>query len=241
MSDTGIELYVTNNIARWDALGFPADHLPNGDEVFSRHTNSGAQIVARRPLSPDQITDLLAEPVLGHRNVVEDPFGVGGVRVPDDVVAQHYPVMMRPAGPVEEVRRKGVEVVQVADQSQLDQAERVIVEGFPRPELRPWASGGLIPPAVLNVPGWHTWLALADGEPGAAVVTYDDGRAAGVYWLATLPEHRGAGLASVLMTSVLAAHAHLPSLLVATKMGLPLYERLGYHVVSEGCWYTRRR
>jgi GNAT superfamily N-acetyltransferase len=241
MSDTGIELYVTNNIARWDALGFPADSLPNGDEVFARHTNSGAQFVARRPLSPDQITDLLAEPVLEHRNVIEDAFGVGGVQVPEDVVAVHYPTMMRRAGPVEVVHRKGVEVVPVVDQAGLDQAERVIVEGFPRPELRPWSSGGLIPPAVLDVPGWHTWIAVADGEPGAAVVTYDDGRAAGVYWLATLPEHRGAGLASVLMTSVLTAHAHLPSVLVATKMARPLYERLGYRAVSEGCWYTRRR
>jgi GNAT superfamily N-acetyltransferase len=149
--------------------------------------------------------------------------------------------MVRPAGRVEVVRRKGVEVVRVVDQAGLDQAERVIVEGFPRAELRPWTSGGLMPPAVLDEPGWHTWLALADGEPGAAVVTYDDGRAAGVYWLATLPEHRGAGLASVLMTSVLAHHPGLPSVLVATKMARPLYERLGYQTVSEGCWYTRKR
>ena len=191
-------------------------------------------------MSPQRLSELLAEPVRGYRNVIEDSFGVGGVggvAVPEGVKAMYYPVMLRPPAPVEVTRPEGVEVMAVRDGEGLSQAERVIVEGFPRSELLPWSPRSLMPAAVLGSPGWWSWLALHNGEPAAAAVSFDDGRSAGVYWLATMPGHRGAGLASAVMTTILQAHAELPSVLVATKAALGLYERLGYRTVSEGCWY----
>ncbi|GAB3263878.1 GNAT family N-acetyltransferase [Kineosporia babensis] len=240
MSDIGIHQFNDNNLARWSAMGFPTGGLPDTEDVFSRHTFGGGQIVVRRPLPAARIEELFAEPVRGRRNMIEDTFGVGGVRVPDDVTPLTYPVMVRPAGPVAVALRAGVEVVAVSSQAELETAERVIVDGFPRPEVQPWVKGGFIPPAVLGDPGWRTWLARRDGVPGAAAVSYDDGEVLGIYWLATLPEHRGAGLASAVMTSILASRPERASALVATVAGLPLYERLGYQRVAEGIWYARR-
>ncbi len=237
MSDAGLHLYNANNQARWNALGFPAGDLPDDEDVFSRHTFGGGQLVCRRPLAPERIAQLLSLPVVGRRNMIEDAFGVGGVQVPDDVQRYAYPVMLRPA---RATAAPEADVITCSTPEELEQAERVIVDGFPRPEVPPWKPGGFLTKNVLADPGWTTWLARRDGVPGAAAVSYDDGAVLGVYWLATLPEQRGAGLGSAVMTAILASRPERASGLVATQMGLPLYERLGYRTVGEGIWYARR-
>ncbi|GLY33030.1 GNAT family N-acetyltransferase [Kineosporia sp. NBRC 101731] len=235
MSDTAVWLHAANTAARWSAMDLPTAGLPDDDDVFSRLTTSGAEINTRRPLSPDRIEDLLDTPVQGARNAIWDPFGVGGVRMPEGVRMIPLPVMTRPAGPVEV--RPGAQVVQVSNGTDLARADRVIIDGFPRPELQP---GQLFPPHVLDRPGWQTWLALRDGDPVAAGVSYDDGHCLGAYWLASLPQHRGSGLGATLLTSMLVARPDLPAVLVSTPPARSLYERLGYRTVSTGCWYVRR-
>ena len=90
-----------------------------------------------------------------------------------------------------------------ADPGTLAQAERVIVDGFPQRALQPYRPGCSLPPLVLAVPGWRTWVAYRDGEPAAACCTYDDGATVGVYWLATLPRHRSRGLGRAIMSAAL--------------------------------------
>ena len=119
----------------------------------------------------------------------------------------------------------------------LAQAERVIVDGFPRRALQPFRPERMLPPLVLTVPGWQTWLACRDGEPAAACRTFDDGAALGVYWLATLPEHRSHGLGRAVMCAALDACAQRPAVLVATVAGGPLYFSLGFRTVTEAAWY----
>ncbi|GAA2156693.1 hypothetical protein GCM10009760_57930 [Kitasatospora kazusensis] len=123
-----------------------------------------------------------------------------------------------------EVRTVG----EVTDAEGLAAAERTVVEGFPVSGSRPWSRGGLLPEALLAVPGCRVWLARVDGSPASACVTYDDGEAMGVYWMATLPEHRSKGLARMVVEAALAAHPDRVSTLVATLLGEPLYRRLGF-------------
>ena len=124
-----------------------------------------------------------------------------------------------------------------ADPGTLARAERVIVDGFPQRALQPYRPGRSLPPLVLAVPGWRTWLAYRDGEPAAACCTYDDGATVGVYWLATLPRHRSRGLGRAIMFAALGAAPGRPAVLVATAVGEPLYAALGFQVVSEAAWY----
>lgn len=236
MSDVGTSLYTVNSIARWAALGFPPAGL---DDVFACLPTSGLQAVIPHPVPPTQIEDLLARPVVGRRNLFEDPFGVGGVRLPEGAQLFTYPVMYRPPAPVEVALRDGTTVSVAFTEAELALAEEVIVEGFPRTEAQPFVAQAFLTPEVLRVPGWKTWLARRDGVPAAAAVSYDDGASLGVYWLATLPSHRSVGLGAAVMTSILASRPDLPSVLVATKPGLPLYERLGYRTICEGHWYLR--
>ncbi|MGI5524273.1 GNAT family N-acetyltransferase [Micromonospora sp. CA-259024] len=121
----------------------------------------------------------------------------------------------------------------------LEQAEQVIVNGFPLRHLQPITPGQALPPQVLQLPGWRVWLARRDGVPAAAGYTYDGGNAVGIYWLATLPEYRSAGLGRAVMNAMLAAHPDRIATLVATPAGLPLYQRLGFEPVSTAVWYLR--
>jgi GNAT superfamily N-acetyltransferase len=146
--------------------------------------------------------------------------------------------MLRAAGPPAPQRNgAGARVVPVAGRDELARAERVIVDGFPRPALQPFLPGRMLPVEVLAVPGWQAWLAYHGGEPAAACCTYDDGATLGVYWLATLPEHRSLGLGRAVMAAALGACPGRPAVLVATPAGEPLYSSLGFAAVAEATWY----
>jgi len=93
--------------------------------------------------------------------------------------------------------------------------------------------------------GWtRNYVADLDGEPASCLLICPVDGDASVYWVATLPEARGRGLASRLLHRAL-WDAHEEgcdiSSLQATKLGEPVYARLGYK--SHGAlqmWEKRR-
>jgi len=75
------------------------------------------------------------------------------------------------------------------------------------------------------------YRARLDGGAVCVVGTLDLDGDCGVYWVATLPEARGRGLTSRLMHVALEEgreRGNDISTLQATKLGQPVYERLGY-------------
>ena len=90
-------------------------------------------------------------------------------------------------------------------------------------------------PPMSPMPGTEAFLAYLDGEPVGTVVTYDRGEDVEVTFVATLPEARGRGVARRLMAHALAKErdsGRLASTLIATKLGFPVYEWLGYRDVG---------
>jgi GNAT superfamily N-acetyltransferase len=85
--------------------------------------------------------------------------------------------------------------------------------------------------ALRTAPGLHLYVALADGRPVCCATGHDHDGDFSVTFVATLPEARGRGLAGRLLT--LALHdardrGCTTTSLQATKMGEPVYRRLGY-------------
>ena len=82
------------------------------------------------------------------------------------------------------------------------------------------------------VEGYTLYRARADGETACVVGTLEhDGGDLGVYFVATVPEHRGKGLTSRLMAVALAEareRGFVTSSLQASAMGEPIYAHLGY-------------
>ena len=78
------------------------------------------------------------------------------------------------------------------------------------------------------------YQARVDGEPASVLGTLDDGDDCGIYFVATLKEHRGRGLAGRLLHVALTEardRGLRTSSLQSTKLGSPVYERLGYEAL----------
>jgi GNAT superfamily N-acetyltransferase len=90
----------------------------------------------------------------------------------------------------------------------------------------------------------HIYLARRDGRPAACVAAFDVADDAGIYYVGTLPEARGAGLATGLMRQALLdarERGCKTTSLQATAMGRPVYRRLGYRELGVIEMWERRR
>jgi GNAT superfamily N-acetyltransferase len=89
-----------------------------------------------------------------------------------------------------------------------------------------------VAPALTRSPDFvRNYQAREDGEVVCVLGTIDNAEDLGFYFVATHPDHRGKGLASRLMAAAIAAareRGMRTSSLQASKMGEPLYLRLGY-------------
>lgn len=92
--------------------------------------------------------------------------------------------------------------------------------------------------------GYHAYLALEDGRPAATLAIHDHDGDAHVTLVGTLEAARGRGLATLLMRQALAdarERGCSTTTLVATKMGHPVYARLGYADFGRVQMWERRR
>jgi GNAT superfamily N-acetyltransferase len=90
----------------------------------------------------------------------------------------------------------------------------------------------------------HLYAARDAGRAVSVLGIHDAGGDAGIFFVATLPEARGRGLAGALMGRALAEareRGNDISSLQATKMGQPVYERLGYRRICDLHMWERRR
>jgi len=87
------------------------------------------------------------------------------------------------------------------------------------------------------------YVANVEGGPASCLGTVDEGGDCGIYMVATLPEARGQGLSGRLLAQALADARERgceTSSLQATKMGAPVYEKVGYRDVGAlGMWERR--
>ncbi|WP_018350265.1 GNAT family N-acetyltransferase [Longispora albida] len=173
----------------------------------------------------------------GGEVVVEDPFSA---LTPDPALGltpRQLPVMIRYPKALDRREIPGVTVRRV-DAASLATAERVIVEGFPLEPFAPYVPAQAFPPAMLDQQGTGFFLAEIDGVAAGACLTVGNGQTLGVYWMSTLPEHRSRGVGRALMYAVLDLAAGLPVALVAAKPGRPLYESLGFDLITHSTWWA---
>ena len=100
--------------------------------------------------------------------------------------------------------------------------------------------------ASLDDPGHHlhVYLARVDGAPAASVASFDVEGDTPIWCVATLPEARGRGLSTALMRRALAdarERGSATTTLQATKLGAPVYERLGYMDLGALQMWERRK
>ena len=107
-----------------------------------------------------------------------------------------------------------------------------------------WPPGDFSAVADAQVPDTHAHFAVIDGETVGTVVAWDHGDDTEIVWVATLPEARGRGVSKQLMALALAdarERGRLTTTLVATKLGRPVYERIGYRDFGAIQMWERRK
>ncbi len=90
----------------------------------------------------------------------------------------------------------------------------------------------------------YTYIAHVDGDAAASVASMDLDGDCSIWWVATVPGARGRGLAPGLMRHALAdgrGRGCDVSTLQATKLGRPVYERLGYRGFGEIQMWEKRK
>jgi GNAT superfamily N-acetyltransferase len=133
----------------------------------------------------------------------------------------------------------GLEVVEVADAAALADWQRVLVEGYPAPELRD-AERPFYDARVFGGP-LRLWVGYAGGQPVSCASAFVDEAAIGVYAVATVPAARGRGYGAALTDLAATCVPDLPAWLTASGLGQPVYARLGFVEVARYTLWLKGR
>jgi hypothetical protein len=139
----------------------------------------------------------------------------------------HPPLMFRAASPASESPPAGLELRWVGDAAALADAERVLVDGYPLPELQPFTPGTLYAPPLLQTPT-RVVVAYDDGVPIATATAHSAAGITLVEGVAVMPSGRGKGAGAAVTAAATTAFPAQPAVLIASDDGQPVYERLGY-------------
>jgi hypothetical protein len=153
----------------------------------------------------------------------------------------HPPLMLRAPGPVVAPSPPGFEIRRVVDGDDAAAYERALIAGYPVPDLDPDARGVLIGAAPVADSRWHHFLGILDGTPVATGSAFVDEHHVHVEFISSLPDCRGRGIGYAITAAATLADPGLPALLIASDLGRPVYERLGYVTLSRFTMWAGHR
>ena len=140
----------------------------------------------------------------------------------------HPPLMFRPPASLDSPAPDDFEIRSVTDAETAAQYERVLVSGFPIPDLDPEQAGALITADPGSTPHWRHFVGYLAGQPVATGSAYVDPQHVHVEFIATLEPARGRGIGAAITAAATTAAPDVPAMLIASDLGRPVYERLGY-------------
>ena len=239
-----IEVHASWATAVGSALGRPARHAERwaGAYVADRGALTNPVVLTQPMLKAAEYAEVLLE--VGE--VVPDGvpfFLVSPFPTPDLaefglVKVGHPPLMVRLPGGAPPPLKPGVTLREVHDANALEVAERVLIEGYPMPELQPIEPGSFFAPTILDGTT-RVWTAYVDGIPAATAAAHVAGEAVLVEYVAALPSGRGRGAASAATWAAALCAPELPAVLLASDDGRPVYERMGFHALTRWTAWVR--
>ena len=140
----------------------------------------------------------------------------------------HPPLMLRPAHTAVPDPPPELRIVRVTDEAGARDLERTLVEGYPAPQLQPFREVTMFTPATFDAPGWHHFVGYVDDRPVAAGSCSVGERLLRVENIATLGEVRGRGYGLAITAATIGVDVTKPAALVASDLGRPIYEKLGF-------------
>ncbi|WP_344966594.1 GNAT family N-acetyltransferase [Salinactinospora qingdaonensis] len=120
------------------------------------------------------------------------------------------------------------EVSEVTDTEGVRVYERIVVEGYPIPELQPYRPGCYLDERILAERRQRMWVAWHEGEPAAIGTLFTEAGIAHLALGVTLPHARRHGLWKALVHERVASASGLPVGVIASDMSRPGLEELGF-------------
>ncbi|TWD83638.1 hypothetical protein FB561_4804 [Kribbella amoyensis] len=142
-------------------------------------------------------------------------------------LAGHPPLMVRFPSTTTTPPTTDLEIRPATDLDILADAERVLIEGYPLPELQPYQPGSLYDPTFLEGPS-TVWVGYDGKVPLATSVAHHAFGLTVVENVAVLPQARGRGAGAAVTWAATTQYADSPAALIASDDGQPVYQRLDY-------------
>jgi GNAT superfamily N-acetyltransferase len=148
----------------------------------------------------------------------------------------HPPLMLRtpiplPAPPAD------LELVRVTDERTSSDYEEALVLGYPAPMLQPFRAGCFLKAGSLDAPGWHHFVGYADGRAVAAGSAYVDDHVLRVENIAVMADTRGRGFGVAITAAAVDVDLDAAAMLIASELGRPIYERLGFRALHRATYW----
>ena len=153
----------------------------------------------------------------------------------------YLPLMLRPAGGAEPPPPPRLRIEEVRDEESLRAFEVAIVRGFAMPDVEAQGPGAAFSAGILTDDRQRLWVGWEDGRPVVAAATFVAAGLNDVTLVATAPEARRRGYGAALTWRATLADPTLPSVLLATEEGRPVYERMGYMSLFRFALWSRDR
>lgn len=129
-------------------------------------------------------------------------------------------------------------ITEVTDDASLETFERTLVDAYPEPNLEPYAFGSVHDGRVLRGPT-HFFVGSVAGRPVATAAGHVAAGVNLVEFVSTMPDARGRGYGEAVTWAATCVDPSLPAVLIASDLGRPVYERMGY--VSVARWTLLHR
>jgi hypothetical protein len=138
-------------------------------------------------------------------------------------LAGHPPLMFRSAGGKPPPAPSDLDIREVEDADEVRVFEDVLSTSFGNP-----GAPSILDERVLKVPGLRLWVGYVGDRPVCTSAVCLTRGVNGVQTVATLPEFRGRRFGEAMTWTATAADPSQPAILLASDLGRPVYERMGY-------------
>ena len=182
------------------------------------------------------VRDIAASYPRGTSAFVISPFPTPDLAAQGLGLVGHPPFMLRPTSTATDPPTTDLDVREATGPTALADAQRVLVEGYPLPELAHLPAGELYRPEVLQT-STRVFVAYDGDHPVATSAAHSGAGVTVVENVAVLASARGHGAGAAITWAATVAWPDQPAVLIASDAGQPVYERLGFlRVVRWTVW-----
>lgn len=229
---------------RFCAQRAEVDHVDDEDLVgvrLSATTPWGNDAVLLRPIGHDEAGALVERlhRLVSWPSLLWSAWPTPDMRPYGLEMFGHPPWMLHAPGREPPPDPEGVRIVEVDSDEGMADYDHTVIHGFPLMH-----SDGTYVDSVLRADfrkgPWRFFVGYVDERPASVASVFVAEGLAQVEWVATLPEFRGRGIGEAVTWRATLAEPDVPAVLIASDMGRPIYERMGYLPVQRfTLWYWK--